>query len=289
MTDTSFTDKKIVFQGVPGAHADLACRRFHPYLRSVSVPTFAEALRAVENGDADMCMIPAENSTAGRVAEIHYLLPETELYITGEHFLPVRHCLAGKKGATAENIKTALSHPQALAQCRKYLEAHKIDGAAAVNTAVAAKAVAEGDDATVAAICSTLSAELYGLDILQQDIQDKDDNTTVFFTMEREPADADPAKSPVLTSMLFEARNIPAGLYKALGGFATNRVNLLKLESYIPGGNSAQAQFFITFEGSPYEPNVRLAAEELGFFCKRTKMLGSYYADKSRRLGGAGE
>ncbi|MET0155933.1 MAG: prephenate dehydratase domain-containing protein [Rickettsiales bacterium] len=275
-------DKKIVFQGVRGAHSDLACRTFYPYSESFAVPTFDRAIRCVEQGEADVCMIPIENSSAGRVAEIHYLLPETSLFITGEHFLPVRHCLAGARGATADTIKIVHSHPQALMQCRKRIEEMGLVPEAAANTALAAERVAREGDVSRAVICSRLAVELYGLEVILHDAQDDSDNTTVFVTMEREPQEPDPAKGAVLTSLLFEARNIPAALYKALGGFATNQVNMLKLESYIPGGSSQRAHFFTTFEGSPAEAPVRLALEELGFFCNRTKPLGSYYADPKR-------
>jgi prephenate dehydratase len=282
---TEHLDRKIVFQGVAGAHADVACRTFYPYLKSLAVPTFDRAIGAVETGKADVCMIPIENSSAGRVAEIHHLLPETSLFITGEYFLPVRHCLAGPKGASAATVKTVYSHPQALMQCRKRLESMGIDTESAVNTAVAAERIAAQGDVTRGVVCSRLAVELYGLELLQEDVQDSSDNTTVFITMEREQKDPDPSKGSVLTSMLFEARNIPAALYKALGGFATNQVNMIKIESYIPGGSSQRAHFFITFEGASTEKHVHLALEELGFFCKRTKMLGSYYADKRRTAG----
>lgn len=285
MKDSSHhLDKRIAFQGVLGAHADLACRRFYPYMTSVPYPSFEDAVQSVERGETDICMIPIENSTAGRVAEIHYLLPDTELSITGEYFLPISHCLAACKGATRETIKTVCSHPQALAQCKKNLQEAGYHQEAAANTAMAAQAIAEAGDITRAALCSSLSAELYGLEKITPDMQDNDDNTTVFITLEKEPADTHHLERPVITSMLIEARNIPAALYKAMGGFATNRVNLLKIESYIPGGNSRQALFFITFEGSSEEENVRLAIEELGFFCRRTKMLGAYYADPARLL-----
>lgn len=272
----------IIFQGVPGAHADLACRQAYPYYESKAVASFDEAVRAVENGDASLCLIPFENSHAGRVAEIHNLLPQTKLHIVGEYFLPVAHHLLAPKNASLKTIKTVYSHPQALMQCREHVHKLKLQSESFSNTAAAAKAVSEWNDPSKAALGSSLAAELYGLQILKPNMHDADDNTTLFIALAREPSDPDIADGMVLTSLFFSARNIPAALYKALGGFATNQVNLIKIESYIPSGKSKNAQFFVTFEGHPNSRNVQLAMEELGFFCKKVKVLGVYPAAKER-------
>tara|TARA_B100001564_G_C20538489_1_gene623217 strand:- start:63 stop:914 length:852 start_codon:yes stop_codon:yes gene_type:complete len=274
----------IAFQGVHGAHADLACRKGYPYLKTIPCKSFDAALDAVQKGDADYCMIPIENSKAGRVAEIHNILPDTELFIISEHFVRIEHHLMAPKGTKLEDIKQVYSHPQALMQTRNSIdellpEVEKVEYA---NTALAAQQVGQWSDSSKAAIASELAAELYGLEILQRNVEDAEDNTTVFVTMGREPVDPDVEDGPVVTSLLFTARNIPAALYKALGGFATNHVNLFKIESYIPAGESKTAQFFISFEGSPNKKNVRLALEELGFFCKKVKVLGVYHADQTR-------
>lgn len=272
----------IAFQGVAGAHADLACRRAFPYYETLALPSFDEVLRAVEEGKADLCMIPIENSHAGRVAEIHNLLPKTKLHIVGEYFQPIEHHLLASHGASLKTVKTVYSHPQALMQCREHLAKLGLQTEAYSNTAMAARDVARWNDPEKAALGSTLAAELYGLEILKSNMQDAHDNTTVFVAMARDPADPDPKAGKVLTSLLFSARNIPAALYKALGGFATNHVNLLKIESYIPSGVSVTAQFFVTFEGHPSAKNVQLAIEELGFFCKKVKVLGVYPAAAER-------
>jgi len=280
-----FMQKKnniIAFQGVAGANSDMACRQAYPYMETLPCPTFEDAMEAVQSGNAKLCMIPVENSKAGRVAEIHNILPETNLYIVGEYFQRIEHQLAAPKGATLSSIKTVYSHTQALMQCRKSILSLGYEPQAYSNTAAAAKDVAQWMDNTKAAICSRLAAELYGLEIIQENIEDSHDNTTIFIAMSSEPIDPNPDQGTVVTSLIFTARNIPAALYKALGGFATNHVNLLKVESYIPSGSSQTAQFFICFEGHPSQRNVQLAIEELGFFCRKVKVLGVYYADKKR-------
>jgi prephenate dehydratase len=272
----------IAFQGVPGANSDMACRQAYPYMETLPCATYEETLKAVESGKAYLCMIPIENSKAGRVAEIHNLLPETNLYIVGEYFQKIHHQLAAPKNASLETVKTVYSYPQALMQCRKVLLEYSYKEEASSNTAKAAKDVAEWNDPTKAAICSNLATELYGLKILKENIEDSHENTTIFIAMSAEPIDPNPQEGRVVTSLIFTARNIPSALYKALGGFATNQVNMLKIESYIPSGASQTAQFFISFEGHPSQRNVQLAIEELGFFCRKVKVLGVYYADKKR-------
>lgn len=274
----------IAFMGVAGANADLACRQAYPYMETLPCASFDDVFDAVEQGKAALGIIPIENSQAGRVAEIHNILPRTSLHIVGEVFQRIEHHLVAAKGATLETLKTVYSHPQALMQCKDSLIKLKLRGETYSNTATAAKDVASWNDPTKAAIASTLAAELYGLTILQKNIEDSTSNTTVFVTISAEPIDPDPKKGAVLTTLLFAIRNIPAALYKALGGFATNGVNLQKIESYIPGGNSQSAQFFITFEGHPSEKPVQLALEELGFFCKSVRVIGVYHAAKERKL-----
>ncbi len=263
-------------------NSDMACRQAYPYMETMPCATFEDAMLAVASGDAALCMIPVENSKAGRVAEIHNILPDTDLYIVGEYFQRVEHQLAAPKGASLESIKTVYSHTQALMQCRGNIIKLGLEPMAYSNTAAAAKDVAAWNDPARAAICSNLAVELYGLTILKKNIEDSNDNTTIFIAMSAEPIDPNPAEGHVITSLIFTARNIPAALYKALGGFATNHVNLLKVESYIPSGSSQTAQFFICFEGHPSQRNVQLAIEELGFFCRKVKVLGVYYGDKKR-------
>jgi len=251
---------------------------------TLAVPSFEDVFRAVEEGRALLGMIPIENSQAGRVAEIHNILPRTKLNIVGEYFQKIHYQLLGPKNSTLETVKTVYSHPQGLMQCRENLAALGLTGEPHSNTAAAAADVAKWNDPAKAALSSSLAGELYGLKVLKDGMEDSPDNTTVFITIAKEPADPDPAKGAVITTLLYGLRNMPAALYKSLGGFATNNVNLLKIESYIPGGVSGSAQFFVTFEGSPAERNVQMALEELGFFSKKVQVLGVYYADKARGL-----
>ncbi len=273
----------IAFQGAVGAHSDMAARNAYPYMETLPCPSFEDVFEAVEEGRADLGLIPIENSQAGRVAEIHNLLPKTKLHIIGEYFHRVVHVLAAPEGATEKTIKEVYSHPQALMQCRENIHKRKYQAITYSDTALAAKHAAEWKDTSKAALCSELAAGLYGLKILVPHFEDSDTNTTIFMTISREEIDVDPEKNMVLTTLLFTIRNIPAALYKALGGFATNQVNLLKLESYIPGGTSGAAQFYVTLEGHPSQKNVQLALEELGFFTKKVQVLGVYPAAKERR------
>lgn len=274
----------IAFMGVPGANADLACREAYPYMETLPCPSFDDVFEAVEKGKAEIGLIPVENSQAGRVAEIHNILPHSKLHIVGEYFQRIEHHLVAVKGASLDTVKVAYSHPQALMQCRQNLKKLKLKSESYSNTAAAAKDVAAWADTSKAAICSTLAAELYGLKILKKNIEDADNNTTVFVALSLNPGDPDPKDGPIVTSLLFTIRNLPAALYKSLGGFATNNVNLLKIESYIPGGNSGSAAFSVTFEGHPDEKPVQQALEELGFYCKNVRVLGVYHAAKARKL-----
>lgn len=276
-------ENTIAFMGVAGANADLACRQAMPYMHTLPCPSFEDVFEAVASGQAQLGMIPIENSQAGRVAEIHQLLPRTNLHIIGEYFQPIEHVLLAPKGATLETVKDVYSHPQALLQCRQNLRELGLITHTYSNTAAAAEDVAKWNDPSRAAIASPLAGELYGLTPLREHLQDSNDNTTVFVIIAREAADPDPEKERVMTTLLFTIRNIPAALYKALGGFATNNVNILKLESYIPGGSAKDAaQFFLTFEGHPGQRSVQYALEELGFFCKKVTVLGVYPADPQR-------
>lgn len=273
----------IAFMGVEGANADLACRQACPYMQTLACASFDDVFAAVTAGDAQLGMIPIENSQAGRVAEIHNLIPRSNLHITGEFFQHIEHQLMAPKGATLETVKDVYSHPQALMQCREHLRVMGVTTHTYSNTAAAAKDVAQWGDVSKAAVASPLAAELYGLTVLKEHLQDADNNTTVFVIIARDPVDPDPKKEKVITTLLYTIRNIPAALYKSLGGFATNGVNVVKLESYIPGGTKNEAaQFFLSFEGHPNEKNVQRALEELSFYCKKVTVLGVYPADKSR-------
>jgi len=275
-------ENTIAFMGVEGANADLACRQACPYMQTLGVPSFEDVFEAVAQGKAALGMIPIENSQAGRVAEIHQLLPKTNLHIVGEYFQHIEHCLLAPKGATLSTVKEVYSHPQGLLQCREHIRELKLNAHTYSNTAAAAADVAQWNDKAKAAIASPLVAELYGLTVLKEHMQDSDDNVTVFIMIARQPADPDP-NTRVLTTLLYTVRNLPAALYKSLGGFATNNVNILKLESYIPPGTARDsAQFFLTFEGHPGQQPVKNALEELEFYCEKVTVLGIYPADKAR-------
>jgi len=274
--------KLIAFQGSIGANSNLACDKFYPEFEAKAFSTFYDVFKAVEKGEVEKGMIPLENSYAGRVSEIHNLLQDSNVFIVAEHFFPISHNLAALDGAKLEEVKEVISHPQALMQCQNNLRALGAEVREFSNTAEAAKFVAKGGDKTKAAICSKVAAEMNGLKIIKENIQDLDGNMTTFVVISKNAIDPDPAIAPVITTLVFSIRNIPGALYKSLGGFATNNVNMLKLESYIPGGVSHQAKFFIMIEGHPNQKAVGLALEELGFFSKDVKLLGIYYADKSR-------
>ena len=278
-------NKIIAFQGITGANSNLACNKFYPEFQTKAFSTFADVFVAVENKEVEFGMIPLENSYAGRVSEIHNLLQDRKVSIVAEHFFNVSHNLAAVKGSNIADIEKIYSHPQALMQCSnniRNLSNYKIKVCDVSNTAEAARMVAESGDKSKAAICSKMAAEVNGLELLKENIQDDEGNMTTFVVISKNAANPDVTIAPVLTTLLFTIRNIPGSLYKSLGGFATNGVNMLKLESYIPGGISKQAKFFITIEGHPSQKNVSLALEELGFFSKNVKLLGIYYADKSR-------
>lgn len=282
MSNTPDPENTIAFAGIAGANGDIVCRQQHPYLEPVAVPEFEDVFDAVESGRVKVGVIPIENTQAGRVAEIHNLLPGTSLHIIDEYYLRVEHHLFGVKGAELGNLKTVHSHTQALLQCRKHLRQLGVEGVMHPDTALAGRDIAQWGDKSKGAICSELAGTLYGLEHLKANIEDNTNNETLFVTISREAADPDPNTAKVLTSLVFTARSIPAALCKCLGGFATNGVNLVKLESYLGKELGEAAQFFITLEGHPRQSNVRLALEELGFFSQKTQILGVYPADPSR-------
>jgi prephenate dehydratase len=275
-------DNVIAFQGAPGAYSDMACRAAYPAMTTLSSATFEDAFAAVHEKRAALAMIPIENSTAGRVADNHHLMPESDLHIVAEHFQKVDHQLLAPKGASLDTIETVHSHQQALSQCRKFLRQHGLKPAIHADTAGAAAEVALAGKVSQAAIASTLAAEIYDLEILKSDIHDAAHNVTRFLVMSRDPVDPDPSQGPVVTTFVFRVRSVPAALYKVLGGFATNGVNITKLESYILNGSFTVAQFYADIEGHPDERLVRLALEEMSFFSREVKVLGVYRASAFR-------
>ena len=273
---------KIAYQGEPGANSHIACREAYPDHEPVACGTFEDAFAAVKEGEADLAMIPIDNSVAGRVADIHHLLPASNLYITGEHFLRVHHQLLIVPGASPENLKSVHSHIHALGQCRKVIREMKLKPVVAADTAGAARELAEVKDKTRAALATRLAAEIYGLEVLRENVEDEEHNTTRFIVLSAQPHDAEPEEAPVVTSFVFRVRNVPAALYKAMGGFATNGVNMTKLESYQLEGQFSATQFYADVEGHPSERNVRLALEELEFFTSHLRVLGVYKASPYR-------
>jgi prephenate dehydratase len=275
----------IAFQGAFGANSDLACRQVFPGVPTLPCVAFEDVFAAVREGRAERAMIPIENSQNGRVADIHHLLPGGGLKIVGEYFLPVHHCLLGVRGADPSGIREALSHIQALGQTRETLRRLGIAPVTFYDTAGAAEDVARTGDPTRAAIASALAAEIYGLDILMTNIEDAASNTTRFIIMAAAEL-APPADSAVIvTSFVFQVRNIPAALYKVLGGFATNGINITKLESYMVGGSFTATQFYAEVEGNPETLAMRLAFDELKFFAHSVVILGAFPGDPARRGG----
>ena len=267
---------KIAYQGEPGANSHIACNEAYPNMEPLPCRTFEDCFAAVERGDADLAMIPVENTIAGRVGDIHYLLPGTQLQIVAEYYLPIRFQLMALSGTKLADVKKARSHIMGLGQCRNFLRQHDIEGVTSADTAGAAREVAELGDSTLAAIAPRLAAEVYGLEILAENIEDATHNTTRFIIMSREQAEIEAGDGPAKTAFLFEVRNIPAALYKVLGGFATNGINMTKLESYLIGGSFVSTQFYAEIAGHPDERNVQLALEELGFFSQSLKILGVF-------------
>lgn len=272
-------DRAVAFQGAPGANSHVAALEAFP--DGLPLPCFAfdDAIDAVREGRADCAVIPIENSLHGRVADIHFLLPESGLVITGEHFLPIRHALIGI--GPRDGVREAMSHPQALGQCRHWLKAHGIRQVSYPDTAGAAAHVAELADPSVAALAPPGAAAIYGLDLLAVDIADADHNTTRFVVLARGGKPA-VGEGPWMTTLIFEVKNVPAALYKAMGGFATNGVNMTKLESYQRGGTFAATEFYADIEGKPGDAAVDRALDELGFHSKWVRVLGTYRRARER-------
>ena len=269
---------RISFQGEAGANSDTACRNMFPDMEPLPCPTFEDAFNAVETGAADLAMIPIENTLAGRVADIHYLLPLADMHIVGEYFLPIHFQLMVLPGVKREEIKTVHSHVHALGQCRKIIRNNGWQKVIAGDTAGAARLVADLKDRSMAALAPRLAAGLYGLDILEENVEDEENNVTRFVVLSKQKhwvKRVDPEER-IVTTFVFRVRNVPAALYKALGGFATNGINMTKLESYQIGGRFIATQFYADIEGHPDDESVRLALEELEFFTKEVRVLGVY-------------
>jgi prephenate dehydratase len=276
--------KRIAFQGEPGANSHIACNQAYPSHEPLPCPTFEDAFAAVRGGRAKLAMIPIDNSIAGRVADIHHLMPRSGLHIVGEWFLPVQHQLMAPRGATLKTIRTVESHVHALGQCRRIIRKLGVKAVVAADTAGAAREVAEAGDITRAALATGLAAKIYGLQILKKDVADAKHNTTRFVVLARKPKWANRKELHVVTTFVFEVRNIPAALYKALGGFATNGINMTKLESYMVNGSFAATQFYADVQGHPKDRALELALEELEFVSrpKSLKILGVYPGHRFR-------
>ena len=278
--------KKIAFQGEPGANSHEACRTYFPDYEAVPCATFEEAFEAIKTGACQLGMIPIENSIAGRVADVHHLLPASGLKIVGERFKPIHFQLMANPGVKLEDLKTVASMPIALAQCRKTIRRLKLKTEGVGDTAGAAKMLSEHPDPSRAAISPALAAEIYGLEILARDIEDEHSNTTRFLIMTAEKSPAPPPfTAPCITSFTFKVRNLPAALYKAMGGFATNGVNISKLESYMEGGAWTATFFYAEADGRPEDRGLALAFEEIAFFSEKFEILGVYPADPFRTRG----
>jgi prephenate dehydratase len=273
---------KIAFQGEPGAFSHTAAHELFPKGRAVPCPTFEDTLAAVKGGEADYGVVPVENSLYGRITDIYHLLPESGLYIVGEHFLPIQMNLLGVRGATLKDIKTVQSLSVALGQCRKFIGKHRLKMVNAVDTAGSAREVAEQGDKSLGAIASRHAAEVYGLDVLAENIEDASHNTTRFLVVARQMKRPKRGAAKIKTTFVFRVRNVPAALYKAMGGFATNGVNMTKLESYMIDGSFTATQFYADIEGHPDDRSVQLAFEELHFFTNHFHILGVYPAGEIR-------
>lgn len=272
----------IAFQGQPGAYSEMACVEAFPEMQTIPCENFEDAFEAVLNGTTKYAMIPIENSRAGRVADIHNLLKDSNLHIVKEYFYRVNHQLLGLEGASISDIVSVCSHNQALSQCRNFINKNNLSPIIMGDTAGSAAYIVQNNDIKYAAIASSLAGNIHGLKVLSSDIQDSENNITRFVVLSAESNDPDPSDGLIITSCIFTLRNIPASLYKALGGFATNRVNILKLESYMPGDNFTSAQFYIDIEGHPANSSLKMALEELGYFSKEVRILGVYKGDINR-------
>lgn len=281
LAETTGATGAVAFQGMPGAYSHQACAEVFPGRATLPCQTFEAAVAAVREGRAALAMLPVENSTYGRVADLHHLLPASGLHIIGEHFLRVHINLLGLPGTRTGDIRTAMSHTVLLGQCRDFLRTHGIAARVGADTAGSAEAVAAAGQRELGALASELAGEIYGLDVLARHIEDQSNNTTRFLVMSPDPAPA--RDGDRLTSFVFRVRNLPAALYKALGGFATNGINMIKLESYMIGGQFTATQFYADIEGGPDDPPVARALEELAFFTSSLQILGVYPAHPFRR------
>ncbi|QDM18513.1 prephenate dehydratase [Tardiphaga sp. vice352] len=273
---------KIAFQGEPGANSHIAIVEAFPDAEPLPCATFEDALAAISSGEAELGMIPIENSIAGRVADIHHLLPASGLFIVGEWFLPIHHQMMAPRGTKLDDIKTIESHVHALGQCRRIIRKLGLKAIVAADTAGSARAVAERGDKSCASLASKLAADIYGLDILAENVEDEDHNTTRFVILARDAKWAAQGSGPLVTSFVFRVRNLPAALYKAMGGFATNGVNMTKLESYMVDGNFFATQFYADVDGHPDDRNLAFALEELQFFSREFRIVGVYPAHPFR-------
>ena len=273
---------KIAYQGEPGANSHIACVQAAPEHEPLPCSTFEDAFQAVESGKAELAMIAIENTTVGRVADVHHLLPGSHLSIVGEHFLRIEFHLMAVPGVKLDEIKEVHSHVHALGQCRKFIRSNRLKPVVAADTAGAARELSETRNKSQAAIATKLAAETYGLKILARNIEDEEHNTTRFVILSKKPKDSRAGAGKVVTSFVFRVRNVPAALYKAMGGFATNGVNMTKLESYQLEGQFSATQFYADIEGHPDDANVKLAFEELGFFTSYMRILGAYPASAYR-------
>jgi prephenate dehydratase len=272
----------VAFQGEIGANSHAAALDMYPQCEPLPCQTFEDAFSAVRDGKAQLAMIAIENTLAGRVGDVHHLLPESGLYVVGEYFAPIHHQLIGLPGASMANIRQVRSHPMALGQCRKIIKDLGAEAFKTADTAGAVREVREMADRTIAALGSRLAAEHHGMEVLKADVEDEAHNTTRFVILSATPDDAEPEDGLCVTTFVFQVRNIPAALYKAMGGFATNGVNMTKLESYQIGGSFTATQFYADIEGHPQDRNVDLALQELGFFSTQLKILGVYRAHPFR-------
>ena len=284
-TTRAVPSRTIAFQGQLGAYSHLACREYFPEMTPMPTAAFEDTFAAVTSGKAKLAMIPIENSVAGRVADIHRIMPDSGLHITGERFLRVNHHLLAPKGATLKSIRRVHSHVHALGQCGRFLRRHGLEAVVHADTAGAAADIAASGDPTEAAIASELAGEVYGLKSIRANIEDAEHNTTRFVVMSRKPVRVKHGAGPVVTSFVFQVRNVPAALYKAMGGFATNGVNMTKLESYMVDGDFVATQFYADVEGDPRDVSLKLALEELDFFTHKVTILGTYPADPFRFKG----
>jgi prephenate dehydratase len=276
------TTHSIAYQGEPGANSHIACAENFPDLSPLPCATFEDAFAAVQDGSAELAMIPIENSIAGRVADIHSLLPASGLHIVGETFLPIHFQLLAVPGACIEDLRSVYSHIHALGQCRNIIRRHKLHPVVAGDTAGAAREIAEWADKSRAALAPRLAGEIYGLNTLAPDVEDESHNTTRFVVLSRDERWTEAGEGPVVTTFVFRVRNVPAALYKALGGFATNSVNMTKLESYMEGGEFTATQFLADVDAHPKDPPLARALEELKFFSRETRILGVYPAHPYR-------